>query len=117
MSATTIEQLYEQHIKSMSVVDQLRLVAIITQHLQLSIESEPVQTGERPERSLLELGGAEADIWPGVDAQKSVDELDGKQKGSPQAVLQLAGTLPPEEAEVILQAAQECRQIDWELWE
>ncbi|MBM4081942.1 MAG: hypothetical protein FJ278_19710 [Planctomycetes bacterium] len=37
-------------------------------------------------------------------------------KGSPQAVLQLAGTLTSEEAEAILKAAQECRRIDWELW-
>ena len=38
-------------------------------------------------------------------------------KGSPQAILRLAGTLTPEEAEAILKAAQECRRIDWELWE
>ncbi len=38
-------------------------------------------------------------------------------KGSPQAILQLAGTLTHEEAEAILKAAQECRRIDRELWE
>jgi len=38
-------------------------------------------------------------------------------KGSPQALLQLAGTLTPEEADAILKAAKACRRIDWELWE
>jgi len=38
-------------------------------------------------------------------------------KGSPQALLQLAGTLTEKEAEDILKAAQECRCIDWEMWE
>lgn len=38
-------------------------------------------------------------------------------RGSPKAILRLAGTLTPEEAEAILTAAQECRRIDWELWE
>lgn len=37
-------------------------------------------------------------------------------KGSPRAVLQLAGTLSEEEAEAILRAAQECRRIDPSLW-
>jgi len=38
-------------------------------------------------------------------------------KGSPKAILQLAGTLTYEESEAILKTAQECRRIDWELWE
>ncbi len=95
-TVTTIEQLYEQHIKSMSVVEQLRLVAIITQQLV----QEPVLTKateepkrsimelhglgaeiledvdeSRGERSLLELEGMGAEIWQGIDAQEYVDEL------------------------------------------
>ena len=37
-------------------------------------------------------------------------------KGSPQAILELAGTLQPEEAEAILKAAGECRTVDPSLW-
>jgi len=37
-------------------------------------------------------------------------------KGSPRAVLELAGTLTEQEAEAILHAAQQCRQIDQSLW-
>jgi hypothetical protein len=38
-------------------------------------------------------------------------------RGSPAAVLRLAGTLQPEEADSILHAAQECRRVDDELWD
>jgi hypothetical protein len=42
---------------------------------------------------------------------------DVPHKGSPQAWLTfLAGTLNEKEAELILKGAQECRQIDWEIW-
>jgi hypothetical protein len=42
---------------------------------------------------------------------------DGKpRKGSPSAVLGLAGTLTAEEARAILAAARECRRIDPSLW-
>ena len=44
--------------------------------------------------------------------------LDKKlRKGSPKAILQMAGTLTHEESEAILKASQECRHIDKELWE
>jgi len=49
------------------------------------------------------------------EAQESAGKL--VKKGSPQAVLKLASTLSPEEADAILKTAQECRQIDWEMWE
>ncbi len=54
-----------------------------------------------------------------VEVTVMPEAKEGKpRKGSPQAILQLlAGTLTPEEAEAILKAAQECRRIDWELWE
>jgi len=38
-------------------------------------------------------------------------------RGSPAAVLRLAGTLEPEEADSILHAAQGCRRVDDELWD
>jgi hypothetical protein len=38
-------------------------------------------------------------------------------KGSPQAILQLVGTLTDEEAELILAGAKLARQVDPHLWE
>ena len=39
-------------------------------------------------------------------------------RGSPEAILKyVVGTLSEEEAETILKGAQECRRIDWEMWE
>jgi len=38
-------------------------------------------------------------------------------KGSPQAVLQLVGTLTPQEAEIIRAGAKLARKIDPSLWE
>jgi hypothetical protein len=38
------------------------------------------------------------------------------EKSSPQALLRMAGSLSEEDAEALLLAAQECRQIDWSMW-
>jgi len=35
---------------------------------------------------------------------------------SPEALLQMAGSLSEEDADALLMAAQECRQIDWSMW-
>ena len=53
----------------------------------------------------------------GTRVEVTVTPVPQPRKGSPQAVLQLVGTLTPEEADAILQAAQACRRIDWDLWE
>jgi hypothetical protein len=53
----------------------------------------------------------------GTQVEVTVTPVPQPRKGSPKAVLQLAGTLTPEEADAILQAAQACRRIDWDLWE
>jgi len=42
----------------------------------------------------------------------NVEAEQHPRKGSPRAVLALAGTLTPEEADAILDASQECRRID-----
>ncbi len=115
MNAITAEQLYEQHIKLMSTQEKLRLMTIITQ--QLVKEPALIETVESPDHSIMELQDPGADIRQDIDAQEYVDELSEEQKSSPQAILKLAGTLSAEEAEAILQAAQECRRIDWEMWE
>jgi hypothetical protein len=35
---------------------------------------------------------------------------------SPQALLRMAGSLSDEDADALLRAAKECRQIDWSMW-
>ncbi len=72
MSVTTIGQLYEQYVKPMSTVEQLRLVAMITQQLvQEPVLPQPV---EEPKHSIMELHGLGAEIWQGIDAQEYVDK-------------------------------------------
>jgi hypothetical protein len=53
----------------------------------------------------------------GTWVEVTVTPVPQPRKGSPQAVLQLAGTLTSGEADAILHAAQACRRIDWDLWE
>jgi len=64
----TVEQLYQQHIESISVAEQLELISLISRKLI-------AQSEVKKQRSLLELEGLGAEIWQGVDAQKYVDEL------------------------------------------
>jgi hypothetical protein len=53
----------------------------------------------------------------GTQVEVTVTLVPQPRQGSPQAVLQLVGTLTPAEADAILHAAQACRRIDRELWE
>ncbi len=70
MSTMTVEQLYQHHIKSLSISERLRLVALITQELSaLTFAESPRQ------RSLLELEGLGEEIWAGIDALEYVNEL------------------------------------------
>ncbi len=73
MSTVTIEQLYEQYVKPMSAVEQLRLVTMITQ--QLVREPVLTKTVEEPKHSIMELHGLGAEIWQGIDAQEYVNKL------------------------------------------
>ena len=66
----TVEQLYQQHIKSLSVSERLKLVAMITQELSLVTSMKASQ-----QRSLLELEGLGAELWKGVNAQEYINEL------------------------------------------
>lgn len=52
----------------------------------------------------------------GTKVDVSVTPQQGPRKGSPKAVLQLAGMLTHEEGELIRQAVSEMRQIDESLW-
>ncbi len=66
----TVEQLYQQHIKSISVAERLELISLISSKLIPQSEMK-----EKKRRSLLELEGLGAEIWKGVDARKYVDDL------------------------------------------
>jgi hypothetical protein len=70
MATKRAEEIYEQYIKSLPVADRLRLVELIAQGL-----AAPIGRDLPPSRSLLELEGLGAEIWPGIDAQAYVDEL------------------------------------------
>jgi hypothetical protein len=111
MSTMTVQQFYRQHIKPLSVRERLQLVALITQELSdlTSIEI-PAQ------HHLTKLETAQVGAGPVSYGQEYADMLSDDPKGSPKAILRLAGTLSYEEGEAILQVVQESRRIDWELW-
>jgi hypothetical protein len=71
MPASTVEEIYEQHIKPLSAAERLRLLEITARDL---IQQASVQE-EAPKRSIMELHGLGAEIWHGIDAQQYVDEL------------------------------------------
>ena len=66
----TVEQLYQQYIRPISVAEQLELISLISRKL---IRQSGLK--EKKQRSLLELEGLGAEIWNGIDAQKYVDDL------------------------------------------
>lgn len=68
MVTSSIEELYERHVKPLPAAERLRLVAMIAQDLA----SHPT---EKPERSIMELHGLGKEIWEGIDAQEYVNEL------------------------------------------
>jgi hypothetical protein len=73
MAAEHIEEIYEQHIKPLSTVDQLRLVELIAHGLLGSVDR-----GVPRSRSLLELEGLGEEIWQGIDPQVYVTDLRKK---------------------------------------
>lgn len=52
----------------------------------------------------------------GTRLRISVSPEQVPRRGSPAAVLRLAGTLSPDEADAILAASRHCRRIDARLW-
>jgi len=65
-----VERLYEQHVRSLSDQEQLRLVERIVQGI-----AEHHEYGEAASRDIMELHGRGADVWQGVDAGAYVEEL------------------------------------------
>ena len=53
----------------------------------------------------------------GTEVQVDIRPTNGVRRGSPAALLRLAGTLSDAEADAITQTAQECRRIDRTLWD
>ena len=67
----SIEQLYEEQIRSLTPEQKLRLITLIAGEL-----TEQIHTLPQPRRrSLMELEGLGAEIWQGIDAQEYVDQL------------------------------------------
>jgi len=69
MQTTSIEQLYERHIKPLPSHEQLKLVELIARKMARSRDA-----AKSPKRSIMELHGLGAEIWDGIDAQEYVDE-------------------------------------------
>ncbi len=64
----TIDDLYERHIRAMSLRERLRLAQ------RILAEAVPL-TEAAEHHSLLELEGLGAELWKSVDAQEYVDNL------------------------------------------
>ena len=71
MAEDKLEELYQQHIKSLPPMERLTLVKLIADDLV----KQPVGSVERVERGIMELHGLGKDIWAGIDPEKYVDEL------------------------------------------
>jgi hypothetical protein len=63
----------------------------------------------------LELDGPIA-LTSGTRVEVHLEPAAVPRKGSAQALLQIAGRLPVDEANAILAAAQECRRVDTGMW-
>ncbi|MCB0209696.1 MAG: hypothetical protein KDJ52_10215 [Anaerolineae bacterium] len=66
----TVEAVYEEHVKLLSVREKLQLVSKITQELS-NLNTVDINL----EHSLLELEGLGAEIWKDMDIDKYIDEL------------------------------------------
>jgi hypothetical protein len=68
-----LEALYEQHIKPLSGVDQLRLIERIAAGVVRQEEA-----AQKEPRNIMELHGKGAKVWNGVNADQYVEELRGE---------------------------------------
>ncbi|MCB0193647.1 MAG: hypothetical protein KDJ65_16990 [Anaerolineae bacterium] len=66
---STVEAVYEEHVKLLSVREKLQLVSKITQELS------DLNSVDIPEHSLLELEGLGAEIWEKIDIDNYINEL------------------------------------------
>ncbi len=74
MAENEIDELYQQHIKSLLPLERLRLIKLITDDLV----EHPAEPLVRPMRSIMELRGLGKEIWEHIDPQEYVDKLRGE---------------------------------------
>ncbi|MCB9078793.1 MAG: hypothetical protein H6631_14420 [Anaerolineaceae bacterium] len=103
---TTVEELYQEHVKLLSVQEKLQLITLITEQLARVFDVEP------PPPSIKQKNGETA-----LEGSGSSEKNPEHRKGSPQAILQWTETLSADEAELMFTATKEARPIDWEMWE
>ncbi len=70
MSTASLEKLYHEHIKPISVAEKLELISLISRELVEQSARE-----QKKPRSLLELRGKGADLWHDVEPQEYVNNL------------------------------------------
>jgi hypothetical protein len=73
MTIKRVGDIYDQHIKTLPAVDQLRLVDMIAHGLVATVGPDGPHS-----RNLLELEGLGEEIWQGIDPQAYVSELRKK---------------------------------------
>ncbi len=66
----TVEELYERHIRPLTLEQKLYLLAKIAEQLAAEHTSAHLQ-----KQSIMELHGLGAEIWKGIDAQEYVNQL------------------------------------------
>jgi hypothetical protein len=71
MSALSLDELYERHIKPLSPAERIRLIALTADDLVEGAAS----FAEPPKRNIMELHGLGAEIWGGMDAQEYINQL------------------------------------------
>ena len=71
MAENEIDELYQQHIKSLLPLERLRLIKLITDDLV----EHPAEPLVKPMRNIMELRGLGKEIWAEIDPQEYVDEL------------------------------------------
>lgn len=71
MSALRLNDLYERHIKPLSLAERIRLIALTADDLVQGTTS----AAEPPKRSILELHGLGSELWRGLDAQEHINQL------------------------------------------
>lgn len=78
MGTTTVDDLYDREIRTLSLPERLDLARRI-----LNDAAAGDDVAARRPRSLLELEGLGADLWSGRDAQDYVDQLRREWNGRP----------------------------------
>jgi hypothetical protein len=71
MSAISLEELYERHIKPLSPAERIRLIALTADDL---VSLSATHAGI-PKRSIMELHGLGAEMWRSIDTEEYVRQL------------------------------------------